>query len=103
MPNGYDQVLGTDFEQLSGGQGQKLVIARAFDQNAPVLIMDEPTSAIDAEAELEIFEQHEAAYVDRTLILVSHRFSTVRNADLILVIDGGDVHRAGSRLSLEAG
>jgi ATP-binding cassette subfamily B protein len=105
FPNGYDQALGNDFEdgeQLSGGQWQKLAIARAFYQNAPVLIMDEPTSAIDAEAELEIFEQLEAAYADKTLILVSHRFSTVRNADRILVIDGGRIVEHGTHQELLA-
>jgi ATP-binding cassette subfamily B protein len=106
LPNKYDQVLGTDFEDgemLSGGEWQKLAIARAFYQSAPVLIMDEPTSAIDAEAELEIFDNLEAEYRDRTLILVSHRFSTVRNADRILVVEGGRVVEAGSHDDLVGG
>jgi ATP-binding cassette subfamily B protein len=99
LPGGYDQILGTEFadgEQLSGGQWQKLAIARAFYQSAPVLIMDEPTSAIDAEAEYEIFNNLEAEYHDKTLILVSHRFSTVRNADRILVIEDGRIVEQGS-------
>lgn len=105
LPRGYDTVLGTEFEdgeQLSGGQWQKLAIARAFYQAAPVLIMDEPTSAIDAEAEREIFENLEREYRDRTLVLVSHRFSTVRNADRILVIEGGRVAEQGTHDELVA-
>jgi ATP-binding cassette subfamily B protein len=106
LPARYDQFLGTDFEdgeQLSGGQWQKLAIARAFYQAAPVLILDEPTSAIDAEAEAEIFDNLAAAYDDKTLILVSHRFSTVRNADRIIVIEEGTVVEAGSHDELVAG
>jgi ATP-binding cassette subfamily B protein len=108
LPGGYDQILGTQFadgEQLSGGQWQKLAIARAFYQSAPVLIMDEPTSAIDAEAEYAIFNSLEAEYRDKTLILVSHRFSTVRNADRILVIDDGRIAENGThdQLLAEAG
>jgi ABC-type multidrug transport system fused ATPase/permease subunit len=105
LPGGYDQILGTEFadgEQLSGGQWQKLAIARAFYQSAPVLIMDEPTSAIDAEAEYEIFNNLESEYRDKTLILVSHRFSTVRNADRILVIEDGRIVEHGSHDQLLA-
>lgn len=105
LPGGYDQILGTEFadgEQLSGGQWQKLAIARAFYQSAPVLIMDEPTSAIDAEAEFEIFNNLEAEYRDKTLILVSHRFSTVRNADRILVIEDGRIAERGTHDELVA-
>ncbi|MEO8700342.1 MAG: ABC transporter ATP-binding protein [Kofleriaceae bacterium] len=103
LPGGYEQILGTelaDGQQLSGGQWQKLAIARAFYQAAPVLVMDEPTSAIDAEAELEIFDNLEATYANKTLILVSHRFSTVRNADRILVIEDGRIVEQGSHEEL---
>jgi ATP-binding cassette, subfamily B, bacterial len=81
---------------------QKLAIARPFYQSAPVLILDEPTSAIDSEAELEIFNNLEAEYCGKTLILVSHRFSTVRNADHILVIEEGRVVESGSHDELLA-
>ena len=103
LPGGFDQMLGTEFEdgeQLSGGQWQKLAIARAFYQAPPVLVMDEPTSAIDAEAEYEIFTNLEREYREKTLILVSHRFSTVRNADRILVIDNGRLTESGTHEDL---
>ena len=99
LPGKFDQILGTDYEDgelPSGGQWQKLAIARALYHSAPVLIMDEPTSAIDAEAELEIFDNLAEEYRDKTLILVSHRFSTVRNADRIIVIEDGRVVEAGT-------
>lgn len=99
----YDQMLGRRFEngeELSGGQWQKLAIARAFYQQAPVLIMDEPTSAIDAESEFEIFENLEKVYINKSLILVSHRFSTVRNASKIIVIEHGQVTELGTHQEL---
>ncbi|MEI6532306.1 MAG: ABC transporter ATP-binding protein [Candidatus Roizmanbacteria bacterium] len=103
LPNKFDQVLGRRFEEgseLSGGQWQKLAIARAFYQQAPILIMDEPTSAIDAEAEYEIFTNLETMYDNKTLILVSHRFSTVRNANKIIVIDDGTIVEQGTHEEL---
>jgi ATP-binding cassette subfamily B protein len=105
LRGGYDQILGTEFadgEELSGGQWQKLAIARAFYQSAPVLIMDEPTSAIDAESEYQIFNNLRAEYRDKTLVLVSHRFSTVRNADRIIVIEDGRIVEHGSHEQLLA-
>ena len=99
LPQKYDQILGKEFEggeELSGGQWQKLAIARAFYEEPPVLILDEPTSAIDAEAEYEIFNNLEKQYKNKTLILISHRFSTVRNADKIIVIDRGKIIETGS-------
>jgi len=103
LPKKYDQVLGKEFEdgeELSGGQWQKLAIARAFYEEPPVLILDEPTSAIDAEAEYEIFHNLEKQYKNKTLILVSHRFSTVRNANKIIVIDCGKIVESGSHQEL---
>lgn len=103
LPKQYDQMLGRRFEdgeELSGGQWQKLAIARAFYEQAPVLIMDEPTSAIDAEAEFEIFNNLEKVYKDKTLLLVSHRFSTVRNAQKIIVLDNGEIIEQGSHQEL---
>jgi ATP-binding cassette subfamily B protein len=103
MPGAYDQQLGRAFEggeELSGGQWQKLAIARAFYSQPPVLILDEPTSSIDAEAEYRIFNNLEAEYRDKSLILVSHRFSTVRNADKIYVIDNGRIIEEGTHEGL---
>jgi ATP-binding cassette, subfamily B, bacterial len=103
LPKKYDTILGKEFEdgeELSGGQWQKLAIARAFYKEPPVLILDEPTSAIDAEAEYEIFNNLEKQYKNKTLILVSHRFSTVRNANKIVVIDHGKIVESGSHQEL---
>ena len=102
FPKKYDQQLGREFdgEELSVGQWQKLALARAFYEEAPVLILDEPTSAIDAEAEAEIFENLNKTYKDKTLIFVSHRFSTVRNADKIIVLKDGAIAEEGTHKSL---
>ncbi len=103
LPKKYDTILGKEFEdgeELSGGQWQKLAIARAFYEESPVLILDEPTSAIDPEAEYEIFNNLEKQYKNKTLILVSHRFSTVRNANKIVVIDHGKIVESGSHEEL---
>jgi ABC-type multidrug transport system fused ATPase/permease subunit len=103
LPRGYEQILGREFEdgaELSIGQWQKLAIARAFYQEAPFLILDEPTSAIDAISEYEIFQNIEKVYQGKTLLLISHRFSTVRNADRILVIENGRITESGSHEDL---
>lgn len=99
LPKGYDQILGKMFDggiDLSGGQWQKLALARAFFRDAPLLILDEPTSAIDAKAEYEIFENVQKLQKDKTVIIISHRFSTVRNADRILVLDEGKIIEEGN-------
>jgi len=96
-------MLGREFkkgEELSIGQWQKLALARAFYEEAPLLILDEPTSAIDAEAEYGIFNNLQKTYKERTLILVSHRFSTVRNANKIFVIENGEITERGTHRRL---
>ncbi len=98
-------VLGGWFEagqELSAGQWQKLAVARAFMRDrAEVLILDEPTAAIDAEAEHELFERFRALAADRTAIVISHRFSTIRTmADRIAVLHGGAVEELGSHREL---
>ena len=103
LPKKYNQLLGRQFEggtELSQGQWQKIAIARAFYEGAPILILDEPTSAIDAEAEYEIFNNLLRFYKDKTLFLISHRFSTVRNANKIIVLNEGQVVEQGSHEEL---
>lgn len=103
LPNKYDQQLGRNFEDgvdLSGGEWQKLAIARAFYRQAPVLILDEPTSAIDALGENEIFENLEKSYINKSLILISHRFSTVRNVSKIFVVEDGKITESGTHSEL---
>lgn len=103
LPKKYNQRLGRRFEEstdLSIGQWQKLALARAFYEEAPVLILDEPTSAIDAEAEEQIFENLYRVYDNKSLILISHRFSTVRNADKIIVLKDGKITEEGNHQSL---
>ena len=103
LPFKYDQTVGKMFKDgidLSGGQWQKLALARAFFKNAPILILDEPTSAIDAKAEYEIFQRVQELQKDKTVIIISHRFSTVRNADRILVLDEGTIIEEGNHEAL---
>jgi ATP-binding cassette subfamily B protein len=103
LPGKYKQTVGKMFEggiDLSGGQWQKLALARAFYRNAPILILDEPTSAIDAKAEYEIFERVQKLEKDKTVVIISHRFSTVRNADRILVLSDGKIIEEGNHQQL---
>lgn len=105
LSGGYEQVLGKRFREgvdLSGGQWQKIAIARAYMRDADVLILDEPTSALDARAEYEVFVRFKRLIEGRTAVLISHRFSTVRMADRILVLDGGRVIESGSHEQLMA-
>ncbi len=103
LERGYEQIIGRMFEsgtELSVGQWQKIALARAYFRNAPVLILDEPTAAIDAKAEAEIFERVEELCRDKTVLLISHRFSTVRMADRIVVISEGKVIEQGTHSAL---
>ncbi|MFE2283703.1 ABC transporter ATP-binding protein [Streptomyces sp. NPDC059443] len=105
LPNGLDTYLGRWFSggrQLSGGQWQKVALGRAFFRNAPIMMLDEPTAAIDAAAEAEIFELLRKTGEGSTVLLVAHRFSAVRTADHIVVIDGGRVLEQGSHDELMA-
>src|SRR5262249_39081875 len=88
--------------QLSGGEWQKIALARAFVRDAPVLILDEPTSSLDAQAEYEIFTRFRQLTAGKTAIFISHRFSTVRLADRILVVEQGVVKENGSHEELMA-
>ncbi|MEM7155120.1 MAG: ABC transporter ATP-binding protein [Myxococcota bacterium] len=106
LPQGYETQVGRWFEggvDLSGGQWQKLALSRAFMRaESDILVLDEPTSAVDPEAEQAFFEQVRARSEGRSLVLVSHRFSTVRDADLIVVMDDGRVVERGGHQALMA-
>lgn len=105
LPAGYDTMLGRWFKkgvELSGGQWQKIALARAFMREAPLLILDEPTSALDAEAEYEIFTRFRTLTSGRTALFISHRFSTVRLADRIFVLEQGTLRENGSHDELIA-
>ena len=102
---GYEQVIGRRFKQgvdLSGGQWQKIAIARAYMRQAQVMILDEPTAALDARAEFEVFERFRDLSEQRTAVLISHRFSSVRMADRILVLADGGIEASGSHAELMA-
>jgi ATP-binding cassette, subfamily B, bacterial len=100
LPHGYDTVLGERGATLSGGERQRLSIARAFLKDAPVLILDEPTSALDAHTEQLLLEALQRLVKGRTTFLIAHRLSTVRHADRILVLQGGEVVEAGTHAEL---
>jgi ATP-binding cassette subfamily B protein len=103
LPKGLDQVLGRRFEggvDLSGGEWQKLALARACLRDSQVLILDEPTASLDAAAEAEVFEQFAELTHDRTALFISHRLSTVKIADRIIVIEGGHVREQGTHNEL---
>ena len=100
---GYDQQLGKRFvkgQELSGGQWQKIALARAYMKDAEVMILDEPTSALDAKAESDVFDRFIGLTQGKTSVIISHRFSTVRQADRILVLDEGKVLEIGTHLEL---
>ncbi len=106
LPEKFDTQLGKWFkggQELSGGQWQKIALARAFMRsNADVLILDEPTAAMDAEAEMNIFNHFRSLTQDKMVVLISHRFSTVRMADKILVMANGEIIEQGSHEQLIA-
>jgi ATP-binding cassette, subfamily B, bacterial len=89
LPEGYDTKIGEGSCRLSGGQRQRIAIARAFVKDAPILIFDEPTSAIDIHTEQEIMQATEQLVRGRTTFVIAHRLSTIQNCDLQLVLKGG--------------
>ena len=103
LPNGYDSALGRQFEngvELSVGQWQKLALARAFLRETPLIVLDEPTAALDPRAEAEVFDHFHELATGRTAIFISHRLSTVRHADRILVLVNGSIAEAGAHEDL---
>jgi ATP-binding cassette subfamily B protein len=105
LPQKYDQPLGRLFNKgrdLSGGEWQKIAIARAYMRKAELVILDEPTAALDAKSEAEVFTRFKALTEDTTAVLISHRFSTVRMADRILVLENGAILESGTHVELVA-
>jgi len=102
LPQGYDTVIGERGATLSGGERQRIAIARALLKDAPILILDEPASALDAETERLIFQALETLMKGRTTFLIAHRLSTVRQADRIVVLKDGQVAESGTHEQLLA-
>jgi ABC-type multidrug transport system fused ATPase/permease subunit len=102
LPNGYDEVLGEGGATLSGGQRQRLCLARAFIRQPAILVLDEPTSAVDAESEVLIRDALAREQAGKTLLIVAHQIRTVRDADLILVLKGGRIVEHGTHEELLA-
>jgi ATP-binding cassette subfamily B protein len=103
LPGKYDQMLGRHFNEgveLSGGEWQKIALARAYMRDAQLMILDEPTAALDARSEYEVFQRFSELTKDKTAMLISHRFSTVRMADRILVLNKGEILEIGSHEQL---
>src|SRR5205807_7816899 len=102
LPEGYDAVIGERGATLSGGERQRLAIARALLRDAPILILDEPTSAVDAETERLLQEAFNRLMAGRTTFIIAHRLSTIDTADRIVVLDGGRVVEEGTHSALLA-
>ena len=106
LPDKWDALLGRQFhvrgQDLSGGQWQRIALARALYRDAPMLILDEPTAALDAETEVALFSRFAALTRDRLAILISHRFNTVKTAERIVVLENGRVLEDGSHEALLA-
>ena len=105
LPMGYEQLIGRRFKtgvDLSGGQWQKIAIARAYMRDAQVMILDEPTAALDARSEFEVFQRFKELSEGKTAVLISHRFSSVRMADRILVLAEGRLEASGTHDELLA-
>ena len=100
LPDGYDTVLGERGMTLSGGQRQRVAIARAIIRNTPILILDEPTSGLDSASEKLVFEALDRLMENKTTIVIAHRLSTVRGADVIFVVQDGSIVEKGKHEQL---
>jgi ATP-binding cassette, subfamily B, bacterial MsbA len=102
LPKGYDTLIGEQGTKLSGGERQRLSIARALLKDAPILILDEATSSLDSEAEIEVQDALENLMKGRTTLVIAHRLSTIRNADRIIVLVSGEIREEGTHEALLA-
>jgi subfamily B ATP-binding cassette protein MsbA len=102
MPDGYDTMVGDRGDTLSGGQRQRIGIARAIIRNNPILILDEPTAALDTESERLVIEALQRLMKGRTVLIIAHRLSTIRDADTIIVLKDGVVAEQGTHSQLLA-
>jgi ABC-type multidrug transport system fused ATPase/permease subunit len=100
LPQGYDTVIGEKGASLSGGERQRIAIARAVLKDAPILILDEPTSALDAYTEAQIFEALSHLIRGKTTFIISHRLTTIRRAEQVLVLEDGRIVEHGTHESL---
>ena len=102
LPNGYDTLIGEGGASLSGGEKQRLSIARAILKDAPIIIFDEATANVDPENEDKLRLAIEALTENKTIIMIAHRLKTIRNADRILVLNGGAIEQSGAHEELMA-
>ena len=100
LPQGYDTVIGERGMMLSGGERQRIAIARAMIRNAPILVLDEASSGLDAASEKAVFDALDRLMKGKTSIVITHHLSTIRNADVIFVVDNGEIIERGNHAEL---